>query len=159
MSELKNYNVLFVCLGNICRSTMAEGIFKELCIQNGLEHINSDSAATSREEVGSRPDHRTRSVLKKHGIIYDHIARQIKADDFAKFDLILAMDKSNLIEVNLLKPKDSKAEVKMISQLVNDNLLKDVEDPYHLDKSKFEDVYVVLDEYLKILIDKIKMLQ
>lgn len=95
--------VLFVCLGNICRSPLAEGIFRQLVKQQGLEgQFEIDSAATSHYEVGNRPDHRTVSNARKNGLELDHCARQFRLDDYHYYDHILVMDKHNLHDLRTL---------------------------------------------------------
>ncbi|KAI5288952.1 hypothetical protein KEM52_000969 [Ascosphaera acerosa] len=102
-SESTQVSVLFVCLGNICRSTMAEGVFRHLvktdvAPSNITFHI--DSAGTSSYHIGDSPDSRTMATLRKHGINnYRHLGRQLRAADFTEFDYIMAMDMSNLRDI------------------------------------------------------------
>ncbi|KAJ5692405.1 Protein-tyrosine phosphatase low molecular weight mammalian [Penicillium macrosclerotiorum] len=95
-SKERPASVLFVCLGNICRSPMAEGVFRN--VAEGNPTIGEiDSAGTGAYHSGEGPDSRTMSTLRKHGITnYDHAARKVTKDDFLKFDYLLAMDKYNL---------------------------------------------------------------
>jgi protein-tyrosine phosphatase len=94
--------VLFVCLGNICRSPLAEGIFRKLVDENGLGNlIYYDSAGTSDYHIGEDPDPRTVKNALKNGVILSHKGRQFKKRDFAEFDYVLAMDRSN--HMNILK--------------------------------------------------------
>jgi protein-tyrosine phosphatase len=95
--------LLFVCLGNICRSPTAEGVMRELVHEAGLEDsIELDSAGTGAWHVGSPPDARAVSAARARGITIEGFARQIRRDDFDDFDLILAMDRSNLRELRQL---------------------------------------------------------
>jgi len=100
------YKLLFVCLGNICRSPAAENIMNHLIEQAGLsESITCDSAGTSSYHIGSPPDRRMTSTASNRGITMKGRARQFQAADFDKFDLILAMDKENYLDIlpSLLK--------------------------------------------------------
>src|SRR5687768_817859 len=99
---MKKVKVLFVCLGNICRSPLAEAIFKEKVKQRNLYNfIEGDSCGTSNYHIGDQPDTRTIANAKKNGIVIEHCGRQLSPDDLNDFDFILAMDKSNY--QNILK--------------------------------------------------------
>nr|XP_002121444.1 low molecular weight phosphotyrosine protein phosphatase-like [Ciona intestinalis] len=93
-------SALFVCLGNICRSPIAEACFKQILEENGgLANWRVDSAATSRYQIGDSPDDRGRSCMEKHGIykhVAHHRARQITKQDYEEFDFIFGMDQSNM---------------------------------------------------------------
>ena len=94
--------VLFVCHGNICRSTMAQYVFQYMVDQNGLTgSFYIDSAATSREEIGNPPHHGTRRILRQLGIpCGDHRARQLRAEEYDRFDYIIGMDSWNIRNIN-----------------------------------------------------------
>nr|XP_019607562.1 PREDICTED: low molecular weight phosphotyrosine protein phosphatase isoform X4 [Rhinolophus sinicus] len=97
MAERVPKSVLFVCLGNICRSPIAEAVFRKLVTdQNVSDAWRIDSAATSTYEIGNPPDYRGQNCMKKHGVPMSHVARQVTKEDFATFDYILCMDESNL---------------------------------------------------------------
>jgi protein-tyrosine phosphatase len=107
--------VLFVCLGNICRSPTAEGVLRQLAAQRapGLE-LEVDSAGTADYHIGAAPDPRSQRAALRRGIDLSGLrARQVTAEDFERFDYILAMDRQNLRELQSLKPKNSRAEVKL----------------------------------------------
>lgn len=149
--------VLFVCLGNICRSPTAEGVFRHYVEQAGLsDKITVDSAGTSDWHIGKGPDPRTQDAAAKRG--YDLSAlrgRQAKAEDFAKFDLILAMDKSNLSNLQAIQPNDGKAELALF--LPRFGISPDeVPDPYYGGEDGFELVLDMLEQASQVLLDEIK---
>jgi protein-tyrosine phosphatase len=103
--------VLFVCLGNICRSPTAEGVMRALVRDAGLEHtIELDSAGTGGWHVGDPPDARATEAARRRGIALEGAARRVRASDFEEFDLILAMDSSNLADLRLLAPDEGAYE-------------------------------------------------
>jgi protein-tyrosine phosphatase len=103
--------LLFVCLGNICRSPTAEGVMRTLVVNAGLqESVELDSAGTGAWHVGSPPDARASAAASRRGIALNGSARQVRADDFLEFDLVLAMDSSNLRDLRRLAPGDDERE-------------------------------------------------
>jgi len=102
--------ILFVCLGNICRSPLAEGVFVHLARQAGRgDEFEVDSCGTGSWHVGEHPDPRSQAVARKHGMILNHRARDMQRSDFENFDLIIAMDrqnKSDLLSFSNLKPEE-----------------------------------------------------
>jgi protein-tyrosine phosphatase len=132
--------VLFACLGNICRSPMAEAVFQHMVDEAGLsDAITVDSAGTGGWHVGE-PAHRgTRGVLNQHGISYTGRARQISRADFDRFDYVLAMDSSNLDDLQQMQPPDSAATVRRFLDYADDAPAHDVPDPYY--DGRFEEVY------------------
>ncbi|HXA01154.1 MAG TPA: low molecular weight protein-tyrosine-phosphatase [Cytophagaceae bacterium] len=151
-------NVLFVCLGNICRSTMAEGIFSQMIADSGLnKFINCDSAGISAYHLGEDPDHRTLEILLKHGTKLTHKGRQLNANDLDYFDYILAMDVNNYNDITLLAKSHQKDHSHVI-MMRNFDSVKDsqnVPDPYWSMLDGFEEVYQILyrsnTEFLKFL--------
>lgn len=120
----KPTSALFVCLGNICRSPSAESVMRTKCQQTGLE-IAFDSAGTAGYHIGESPDHRAIKVGKTLGYDLSNLqARQVKHDDFYRFDIIFAMDDSNLATLKKIQPKDATAHIRLF-----DN--KAVADPYY----------------------------
>lgn len=137
--------ILMVCLGNICRSPLAEGIMQKKIATEGLEWY-VDSAGTGAYHVGELPDPRSRAIARTHGLdISAQRARQFKAVDFNRFDLILAMDSSNYHNILALANTDEdRQKVHQILELAHGNTV-DVPDPYW-DDNGFTQVYNMLDD-------------
>lgn len=152
--------ILFVCLGNICRSPSAEGIMKELVKKEGLENkIELDSAGVGAWHVGEQPDIRMRKSASKRGITLNHKARQIKPDDLSKFDYVVAMDRNNLSDIKdmakVFKIRPD-AEIILITDYLDDKKYKDgVPDPYELGASFFDLVLDIEEKACKNLLRKI----
>jgi protein-tyrosine phosphatase len=137
--------ILMVCLGNICRSPLAEGIMKDKIEKLGLPW-QVDSAGTGNYHQGELPDKRSIAVAKKYGIDLTYQrARQFQIDDFSNFDLILVMDKSNYR--NILQLAENENQSKKVSLILShtDQIEGEVPDPYW-DDNGFEAVYQMLDE-------------
>jgi protein-tyrosine phosphatase len=134
--------VLFVCLGNICRSPTAEGVFRQLLTQEAPElRVEVDSAGTADYHIGEPPDLRSQRAAMRRGIdIAGLRARQVALSDFVRFDLILAMDRSNLLELEAMRPPNSHARVQLFLQYAPDLGQLEVPDPYYRDASGFEEV-------------------
>ena len=129
----KKKSVLFVCLGNICRSPIAEAVFREQIKESGqFESWNVDSAGTGDYHIGSEPDPRTLKTLKRHNITdYKHYARQITATDFEDFDFILVMDNENLDDVCSMINGNNKVRVKLLGSYDKGATSDQVQDPYY----------------------------
>lgn len=139
--------VLFVCLGNICRSAMAEGVLKKKAKEQGLT-IEVDSAGTSSYHIGEAPDKRMQAKALEHDIdISNQRARQFTRNDFESFDYIFAMDESN--KNNILRLANSEADRNKVEMFLNysyPNQNMSVPDPYYGGEQGFEDVYQLLNE-------------
>ena len=148
--------LLFVCLGNICRSPLAEGLFIKKVKDLGIyDRFTIDSAGTSAYHIGSLPDPRTRKHASEQGVHLGSCARQFKKADFFEFDLILAMDKENMRNIQSLEPavSDPLASVMLMREF--DPLGKglDVPDPYYGGERGFQDVYDILDRSTSQLLE------
>lgn len=147
--------VLFVCLGNICRSPMAEGVFQHLVDGAGLgDTITSDSAGTSGYHVGEAAHRGTRSVLRKHGIAYDGRSRQITARDLDTFDYILTMDRANLAAVQRMASDATRAQIAAFMSFAPDAGTEEVPDPYY--NGRFEEVYTLVHQAAEGLLAHIR---
>ncbi|WP_026210856.1 low molecular weight protein-tyrosine-phosphatase [Flexithrix dorotheae] len=141
--------VLFVCLGNICRSPMAEGIFQHLVEENELQdQISCDSAGMISFHQGELPDKRMRNTASKNGITLTHRSRPFTGKDFQAFDYIIAMDKKNLKDIQILeeKGKGQKYKLMMMRDFDRNESGSDVEDPYYKSDVGFDNCYQVLME-------------
>ena len=151
--------ILFVCLGNICRSPAAEGIFNQKIKERDLENFFVvDSAGTGNWHVGNLPDQRMRSTALSRGIELNSRSRQIEENDLYEFDQILVMDKDNLNAVKSLT-KDQKnpinSKIKLILNYSKNSQLDEVPDPYYGSQNGFEKVIDLLDDAMDGLIDSL----
>ncbi len=148
--------VLFVCLGNICRSPMADGYFRHLVAEEGLaDQIVVDSAGTAGYHIGELADPRTRQTLQAHGIAYEGRARQLSSDDLDAFDYLLAMDTSNLR--NMQRLNGPKPNLHLFLSFANRaGLTEDTEvpDPYY--DGSFDRTYRLVALGSRALLDYIR---
>ena len=146
--------VLMVCLGNICRSPLAEGILKEKIKENNLDWT-VDSAGTGSWHVGDRPDPRSIAVAATHGLdITTQRGRQLKRDDLENYDLIFAMDSSNYQNILKLATSDiQRKKVQLVMNMEKPGYNQNVPDPYWGDDG-FEGVYQMLDRACTAIIEK-----
>ena len=147
--------ILMVCLGNICRSPMAEGILRSKI--TGL-NIEVDSAGTSAYHIGENPDSRAVLAARRHNVnIAPLQGRQFTSADFDNFDLIYAMDKSNLTNIlALARTAEDKAKVRLILNEIDPKSDGEVPDPYFGGATGFEDVYNLLDRATDKILERIK---
>lgn len=139
--------VLMVCLGNICRSPMAEGLLRHKIRELNLD-IETDSAGTAGYHIGSKPDHRMIETAAKYGVdISDLRARQFKSTDLDEFDYIFAMDKENQVNMlRLAKNEIGSEKVKLFLEYVDYLNYDEVPDPYYGSMKDFEFVFNMLDD-------------
>ena len=156
---MKKNSILFVCLGNICRSPAAEAIFVDLIKKKGL--INNfivDSAGTGSWHVGKKADNRMRIAAKRRDLNITSIARQINRKDFDNFNYILAMDKSNFYNINDLKNRNALsdfAKIKTIQDFRTDFKEQEVPDPYFGGDDGFNYVLDILEDSVSGFLESI----
>ncbi|CAN7302990.1 low molecular weight protein-tyrosine-phosphatase [Pararhizobium sp. LjRoot238] len=150
---MKPVRILFVCLGNICRSPLAEGIFRHL--SRGYP-VEVDSAGTGGWHIGDLPDRRSIAVAGRHGIdITGQRGRKIDASDFEAFDLIFAMDRNNLATLRALAPPAARRKLHLFLDYTL-GVERDVPDPYYEGPEGFEAVYSMLFEGCSSLIGRLE---
>lgn len=143
-------SILFVCLGNICRSPMAEGLARKMAAERGLTLL-VDSAGTAAYHAGERPDPRTRQVLAEVGATFDGRARQVRREDFEQFDLIIAMDLANLENLKKLCPPSQVHKLHLALEPIGGG---EVPDPYYGGADGFESNREMLVEALESWLEK-----
>ena len=148
--------ILFVCLGNICRSPMAEGIFRTMAEEMSIR-VETDSCGTGDWHVGEAPDKRARACMKAHhDDISDLRARQFRTSDFDEFDRIFVMDRSNYQNVAALAENETqKKKVELFLNLTYPDEHREVPDPYFGGDEGFEQVYRMLAKSSEVLLNQI----
>ena len=152
---METRSVLFVCLGNICRSPLAEGIFSDLVSSHGLDkQFRIDSCGTGSWHIGKPPHEDTIEVAEAHGVEVSHLrARQFTAKDFDRFDLIVAMDEENLQDIERLRNKSS-TRVCLLREYDGEEDELSVPDPYY--EGDFEGVYEIIRRSCCNLFDELQ---
>jgi len=152
------YKLLFVCLGNICRSPAAENIMNHLIQQEGLSgQIICDSAGTSSYHIGSPPDRRMIMAASNRGITMQGRARQFLPEDFKEFDLILAMDRENYANICSLDPTGKfKGKTRLMCDFCTEHSMREVPDPYYGGAQGFTQVIDLLTDACNGLLEHVK---
>lgn len=147
--------VMFVCLGNICRSPLAEAIFKHKVKERGLEDVfSADSAGTSNYHIGEPPDARTVRNAIKNGITIDHRGQQLKSKHLEEYDYVFAMDFNNHDSIKrLVNGRNTRAKIDLIRKFDPLGTGKEVPDPYFGGERGFQEVFEMLDRSIDNLID------
>lgn len=155
---MEKVRVLFVCLGNICRSPMAEAIFNHKIQQFGIEHrFIVDSCGTGNYHIGQQPDPRTVSNARRNGVPINHACRQLQAQDLIDFDYILAMDASNLSNILKLPNAANYADkIMLMREFDPDGKGREVPDPYFGGEDGFQEVFEMLDRTMHHFIKHLK---
>jgi len=151
-------SILFVCMGNICRSPTAEGVFRAALVRQGLaERIRADSAGTGDWHVGSAPDRRAIEMARRRGYDLATIrARQVEPADFARFGWILAMDRVNLRELESMRPRTFSGHLGLFLDFAPELGVHEVPDPYYGGPDGFERVLDLVEAASAALIDRLR---
>ena len=154
----KKYKVLFVCLGNICRSPAAQAIFEHYVREDGLQdRIQADSAGIYGGHSGNQPDRRMRTAALYRGFAVTHIARQVRAMDMLDFDMIVAMDDQNYEDLMHMAPSvEATHKVRRMAEFFTTRKLSYIPDPYYMGAEGFSHVLGLLEEACRNLLDTIK---
>jgi protein-tyrosine phosphatase len=155
---MKHIKVLFVCMGNICRSPTAQGVFRAMVEREGLsERILTDSAGTIDYHIGGLPDRRARETALKRGVdLSDLRARLVTVSDFEAFDYVVAMDRSNFQDLSALCPPGLEDRLHMFLDFAPDQPVREVPDPYYGGTAGFERVFDLVEEASRGLLTRIK---
>ena len=148
-------SILFVCMGNICRSPTTEGVFRQRLIDHDLQHlVRTDSAGTHNHHPNAAPDARSqRHALQRGYDLSDLRARQIKAQDFEVFDLILTMDDDNLANTLAICPKALQPKVQAYTTLLRHHKVNEIPDPYYGGAGGFDHVLDLIEDASDTLLD------
>jgi protein-tyrosine phosphatase len=153
----KPRRLLFVCSGNICRSPLAEALFRRFAQDEGLEGaFELDSAGTHDLHEGDQADPRTRRVAKRHGVRVDSIARPVRDSDFRSFDLILAMDRGHLRELRARAPQGDREKIRLMRDFDEPGSGADVPDPYYGGEDGFEEIFGMLSTCCRNLLSALR---
>ena len=149
--------VLFVCMGNICRSPTAHGVFRELVKKHKLgDKIHVDSAGTHSYHIGNPPDSRSQATARQRGIdLSDLQARRFTSADFAEYDYVIGMDHANIADMRAIRPKDGKARLQLMLEYSKKFTQAEVPDPY-FGEDGFEQVFDMIDDASQGLLESIR---
>ena len=152
-------SVMFVCMGNICRSPTAEAVFRHYVESAGLSgHILIDSAGTHDYHIGDPPDLRAQRAAQQRGYDMEGLrGRQVEGGDFRRFDYVLAMDKANLSILQRLAPPDSATQAKLFLEYARHHVEREVPDPYYGGANGFERVLDMVEDAAQGLLEEIRL--
>lgn len=154
----KNVSVLFVCMGNICRSPTAEAVFRHYVESAGAsELVTIDSAGTHNYHIGDPPDSRAQHAAQQRGYDMSELrGRQVCAEDFRRFDYVLAMDSSNLAILQRITPADSDTQPQLLLEYARHHSEREVPDPYYGGADGFERVLDMVEDAAQGLLEEIR---
>jgi protein-tyrosine phosphatase len=159
-SEREPVRLLFVCLGNICRSPTAEGVMRHVVAQAGMQdEVEIDSAGTGAWHIGSEPDERATAAARGRGVALGGAARQVRPQDLEDFDLILAMDRANLRDLRALADDDTEGKIRLLREFDPASAGSadlDVPDPYYGAAGGFEEVFDLVEAASRGLLEEIR---
>lgn len=155
MTKIK---VLFVCLGNICRSPLAEAIFLHKVKQKKIDHwFDADSCGTSNYHIGDPPDSRTIANARKNGVMINHLGRQLHEDDLDYYDFVLAMDHSNHRNIlRLANAKNHPEKILLMRSFDPKGKDEEVPDPYYGGEQHFQDVFDILNRTMNSFVQHLE---
>jgi len=158
MNNKEKISVLFICMGNICRSPTAEAVFRLFVENAGLsEYITIDSAGTHDYHIGEAPDSRTQHVALQRGYdMSDLRGRQVESEDFKNFDYVLAMDRANLVILKNITPQNSRTHVQLFLEYARHHTESEVPDPYFGGVDGFERVLDMVEDAAEGLLQHIQ---
>jgi protein-tyrosine phosphatase len=149
--------ILFVCLGNICRSPTAEAVMRGLIAESALDaDLEVESAGTGDWHIGHPPDPRSVSAAAERGVELTGEARQVTAEDFERFDLLVAMDRANRDDLLRLAPDEEAREKVRLLRELGEGVEEDVPDPYHGGEEGFAEVVEIVEENCRALVGQLR---
>ncbi len=158
MNNHLNTSVLFVCMGNICRSPTAEGVFRHIVKQAGMQDkIIIDSAGTHAYHIGESPDKRSQTKARENGVdLSGQTARKVTVEDFDRFDYIIAMDRSNLEDLKRLATQEHHQKISLFMDFAENWDNSEVPDPYYGGSNGFQEVFDMVTSASNGLLEHIK---